>query len=73
MREKQKIILNPGIDRLRERILSFLEVNTRVSVLDLKNHLECSESELLLALGGVISGNNAIVEKEGWELFINKN
>ncbi|MFC2062206.1 hypothetical protein ACFLUV_06815 [Elusimicrobiota bacterium] len=62
--------LNPVVDRLSDRIRSFLKINRKVEIVALKKHLECKETELLLAIGQLMKDNEVIVMEEGWKTII---
>jgi hypothetical protein len=55
-----------------ERIRGFLKINQKVYLLDLKLHLGCRESELLLALGWMLRDGSIQIKREGWRTLIIK-
>lgn len=66
------MIINENIHKLRDRIKNFLQVNEKADLMDLKLHLECKETYLLLALGELVNEQHIILEKDGWKIIVNK-
>ncbi len=65
--------INSHISELRDRVKDFLEINERVELLDLKLHLECKGTELLLAIGGLMKDGLVELEKDSWKIIVYKN
>ena len=63
---------NSQINKLRDRVKSFIEINDKVDILDLKLHLECNQSDLLLALGALLNENIIELNRDNWKLIVTK-
>ncbi len=64
--------INSHISKLRDRVKDFLEINERVELVDLKLHLECKGTELLLAIGGLMKDGLVELEKDSWKIIVRK-
>ncbi|MFH1415010.1 MAG: hypothetical protein ABIH89_02855 [Elusimicrobiota bacterium] len=64
--------INDNIGKLRERIRNFLQVNDKVNTVELKLHLECPETDLLLALGGLVTEGLVDIERDGWNIIVKR-
>lgn len=64
--------INSHINKLRDRARHFIRVNTKVDFLSLKLHLECTGTDLLLALGELINEQVVELERDGWQIIIRK-
>lgn len=64
--------INPHINKLRDRISHFFQVNKKVDFLSLKFHLRCTGTDLLLALGELMNEQVVELEKDGWKIIIHK-
>ena len=64
--------LREDLGNITERIQSFLKINSSVYLLDLKLHLGCRETDLLLALGWMLKEGSIDIKREGWRTLIIK-
>jgi hypothetical protein len=64
--------LREDLGTITDRIQSFLKTNGKVYLLDLKLHLGCRETELLLALGWMMKDGSIDIKREGWRTLIVK-
>ncbi len=61
------------IRKLADRVENFLAVNEKARLSDLKLHLGCRGTELLLASGWLMKEEKAAIEKDGVYLWIISN
>ncbi len=64
---------SPEIALLAGRVKGFLDVNEKVKLNDLKFHLNCRGTELLLAAGWLLGQEAAVIERRGNFLWIVRN
>lgn len=64
--------INSHVNKLSDRVRHFFRVNKKVDFLSLKLHLECTGTDLLLALGGLINEQVVELERDGWKIIIQK-
>ncbi|MBN2407149.1 MAG: hypothetical protein JXJ19_05580 [Elusimicrobia bacterium] len=62
--------INPEIDKLKERVEAFLEVNRKVELTELKVHLDCRGTDLLLALGMLSCSGRTSFHRDGHRMLI---
>lgn len=62
--------LTSVVQKLRDRVRKFLDINNKVELVELRLHLECPGTDLLLALGQLIYKNEVEVNREGWKIII---
>ncbi len=61
------------IRELAERVKKFLSVNEKARLSDLKLHLGCTGTDLLMASGWLVKEENAEIKRDGVYLWIINN
>ena len=61
------------IPGLAKRVKAFLDINNRVNLTDLKFHLRCRGSDLLIAAGWLLKDGFLRIEKDRMNIWIIKN